>query len=100
MVKRHWYILIFHIVTMVIEAFVPSVNQYIETGMEGIRFEVAEPFNDGFLSFGIGSEMETLEVLFQGPNIVKSPVARSGLKAECSNVSVVDVLEISACLFS
>ncbi|GBN72379.1 hypothetical protein AVEN_149271-1 [Araneus ventricosus] len=50
---------------MVFEAFVPSVNQSIETGIEEIRVQVAEPLNDGFLHFGIGSEMATFQVLLQ-----------------------------------
>ncbi|GBN14458.1 hypothetical protein AVEN_170066-1 [Araneus ventricosus] len=40
---------------MVVEAFVPSVNQSIETGVEEIRLQVAEPINEGFLNFGISS---------------------------------------------
>ncbi|GBM69220.1 hypothetical protein AVEN_210441-1 [Araneus ventricosus] len=50
---------------MVVEAFVSSVNQSIETGIEKIRVQVAEPLNDGFLNFGIGSEVATCRVLFQ-----------------------------------
>ncbi|GBN40913.1 hypothetical protein AVEN_64921-1, partial [Araneus ventricosus] len=49
---------------MVAEAFVPSVNQSIETGMEEIRVQIAETLNDGFLNFGIGSEMASC----QGPD--------------------------------
>ncbi|GBO18378.1 hypothetical protein AVEN_210149-1 [Araneus ventricosus] len=52
-------------VTMVVEAFGPSVNQPIETGIEEIRVLVAESLYDGFLNFGIGSEVATCQVLFQ-----------------------------------
>ncbi|GBL72479.1 hypothetical protein AVEN_115394-1 [Araneus ventricosus] len=45
---------------MVVEAFVPSVNQSIETGIEEIRVQIAEPLNDGFLNFGIGFEIQVL----------------------------------------
>ncbi|GBN82727.1 hypothetical protein AVEN_228418-1 [Araneus ventricosus] len=46
---------------MVVEAFMPSVNQSIEMGIEEIRVQVAEPLNDGFLNFGIGYEMATCQ---------------------------------------
>ncbi|GBO23801.1 hypothetical protein AVEN_29982-1 [Araneus ventricosus] len=39
-------VLLFLIVTMVVEAFVPSVNQSIETGID------EGPLNDLFLNFG------------------------------------------------
>ncbi|GBM52425.1 hypothetical protein AVEN_105027-1 [Araneus ventricosus] len=45
---------------MVVEA----LNQSIETGMEEIRVH-AEQLNDGFLNFGICSEMTTCQVLLQ-----------------------------------
>ncbi|GBN94332.1 hypothetical protein AVEN_47723-1 [Araneus ventricosus] len=64
-VERHWYILLFHIVTMVVEAFVPSVNQSMETGIEEIRVQVAEPLNEGVLHFHIDSKMATCQVLLQ-----------------------------------
>ncbi|GBM50770.1 hypothetical protein AVEN_35666-1 [Araneus ventricosus] len=50
---------------MVIEAFVPSGNQSIESGIEEIRLQVTEPPKDGFLNFGIGFEMGTCQVLFK-----------------------------------
>ncbi|GBO44631.1 hypothetical protein AVEN_105683-1 [Araneus ventricosus] len=50
---------------MVVEAFVPLVNQSIETGIEGIGVQVAKPLNDGFLNFGIASDMATCQVLLQ-----------------------------------
>ncbi|GBN33566.1 hypothetical protein AVEN_218046-1 [Araneus ventricosus] len=50
---------------MVVEAFVPSVHQSIETGLNEIRIQVSEPLNDGFLNFGIGFEMATCQVLLQ-----------------------------------
>ncbi|GBM19169.1 hypothetical protein AVEN_79885-1 [Araneus ventricosus] len=46
--------------TVVVEAFVPSVHQSIETGIEEIeevRVYGAELLKDSFLNFGIGSEM-------------------------------------------
>ncbi|GBN33026.1 hypothetical protein AVEN_264403-1 [Araneus ventricosus] len=52
---------------MVVEAFVSSVNQSIESGVEEIRVRVSEPLNDGFLNFAIGSEMATCRVLLQRP---------------------------------
>ncbi|GBM49987.1 hypothetical protein AVEN_210096-1 [Araneus ventricosus] len=64
-VEKNWYILIFHLVTMVVEAFLPSVNQSIEIGVEEIRVQVAEPLNDDFLNFGIGSEMAACLMLLQ-----------------------------------
>ncbi|GBO04224.1 hypothetical protein AVEN_216033-1 [Araneus ventricosus] len=57
---------------MVVEAYVPSANQFIETGIEEIRIQVAEPLNDGFLNFGIGSEMATFQVLLQLSEEMKS----------------------------
>ncbi|GBM40760.1 hypothetical protein AVEN_157904-1 [Araneus ventricosus] len=48
------------LVTMVVEAFVSSVNQAIETGIEEIRVQDTEPLNDGFLNIGISSEMAIL----------------------------------------
>ncbi|GBN49179.1 hypothetical protein AVEN_116500-1 [Araneus ventricosus] len=50
---------------MVVEASVPSVNQSIETGILEIGVQVGEPFNVGFLNFGIGSEMAKCQVLLQ-----------------------------------
>ncbi|GBM11760.1 hypothetical protein AVEN_22901-1 [Araneus ventricosus] len=50
---------------MVVEAFGPSVHQFIETDIEEIRGQVMEPLNDGFLDFGIGSEMATCQALLQ-----------------------------------
>ncbi|GBN76852.1 hypothetical protein AVEN_135681-1 [Araneus ventricosus] len=47
---------------MVVEAFVPSLNQSIEIG---IRVQVTEPHNEGFLKVGISSEMATCQVLLQ-----------------------------------
>ncbi|GBM92898.1 hypothetical protein AVEN_189139-1 [Araneus ventricosus] len=41
---------------MVVEAFVPSLNQSIETAIEEVRIQVVEPLNDGFLNFGRCSE--------------------------------------------
>ncbi|GBM91199.1 hypothetical protein AVEN_184535-1 [Araneus ventricosus] len=43
---------------MVVDTFVPSVNQSIETGIEESRVQIEEPLNDGFMNFGIGSEVE------------------------------------------
>ncbi|GBN40944.1 hypothetical protein AVEN_94326-1, partial [Araneus ventricosus] len=50
---------------MVVEAFGPSVHQFIEDGIEEIRVQIAEPLNDCFLDFGIGSEMAKCQVLLQ-----------------------------------
>ncbi|GBM09584.1 hypothetical protein AVEN_29435-1 [Araneus ventricosus] len=50
---------------MIVGVFLRSVNQSIETGIEEIRVQVAEPLIDGFLNFGIGSEMATCRVLLQ-----------------------------------
>ncbi|GBM77601.1 hypothetical protein AVEN_165628-1 [Araneus ventricosus] len=50
---------------MAVEAFVPSVNQSFEIGIEEIKVQVVEPLNDGFLNFGIGSEMTACQVLLQ-----------------------------------
>ncbi|GBM24013.1 hypothetical protein AVEN_274423-1, partial [Araneus ventricosus] len=47
---------------MFVEAFVPFVNQSIETGKEEMRVQVEEQRNDDFLHFGIGSEMATYQV--------------------------------------
>ncbi|GBN36279.1 hypothetical protein AVEN_146978-1 [Araneus ventricosus] len=47
------------------EAFMPSVHQSVETCIEELRFQVTEPFNDGFLNFGIGSGMAACQVLLQ-----------------------------------
>ncbi|GBO22242.1 hypothetical protein AVEN_121008-1 [Araneus ventricosus] len=69
---------------MVVEAFVSSVNQSIETAVEEIRVQVAEPFNDGFLNFGIGFEMVTCQVPLQWSEEMKI--------AWCEIRAVVDVL--------
>lgn len=58
---------------MVVEAFVPSVNQSIETGIREIRIQVSEPGNDGFLNFGIGSEMTSCQTLLQRSEEMKIP---------------------------
>ncbi|GBL78204.1 hypothetical protein AVEN_42771-1 [Araneus ventricosus] len=50
---------------MVVEAFRPSVHQFIETGIEEISVQVAEPLNGSFLDFGIGFEMATYQILLQ-----------------------------------
>ncbi|GBN98560.1 hypothetical protein AVEN_6307-1 [Araneus ventricosus] len=50
---------------MVAEAVWQSVHQFMELGMEEIKVQAAEPFNDGFLDFAIGSEIATCEVLLQ-----------------------------------
>ncbi|GBM96383.1 hypothetical protein AVEN_64086-1 [Araneus ventricosus] len=50
---------------MVAEAFVPSVNQSIETGIEEIKVQVPEPLKEGFLNFVIGSEMAICQVVLQ-----------------------------------
>ncbi|GBN82472.1 hypothetical protein AVEN_2908-1 [Araneus ventricosus] len=50
---------------MVVEAFVSSVNQSIESIIKEIRVQVAEPRNEGFLNFGNGSEVATFQVLLQ-----------------------------------
>ncbi|GBO31852.1 hypothetical protein AVEN_113709-1 [Araneus ventricosus] len=50
---------------MIVRAFVPSVNQSIETGREEISVQIAEQLNDGFLDFGIGSGMVACQVLLQ-----------------------------------
>ncbi|GBL83829.1 hypothetical protein AVEN_132706-1 [Araneus ventricosus] len=57
---------------MVVEAFVPSVNQSVETGIEEIRVQVAEPLNDGFLNFGIGPKIVTCQVLLQRSEEMKN----------------------------
>ncbi|GBL61168.1 hypothetical protein AVEN_211934-1 [Araneus ventricosus] len=56
---------------MVMEAFVPSVNYSIETGVEENRVQVTESLNYGFLNFGIGSEMASCQVLLQGSEDMK-----------------------------
>ncbi|GBN15598.1 hypothetical protein AVEN_24261-1 [Araneus ventricosus] len=56
---------------MVVESFVPSVNQSIETGIKEIRFQVTEPVNDSFLNFGIGFEMATCQALLQRSKDIK-----------------------------
>ncbi|GBM55488.1 hypothetical protein AVEN_27843-1 [Araneus ventricosus] len=48
---------------MAVEAFVPSANHSIKTGIEKIRFKVVETLNYEFLNFGIGSEMAACQVL-------------------------------------
>ncbi|GBN90049.1 hypothetical protein AVEN_78394-1 [Araneus ventricosus] len=48
---------------MVVEAFVQSVNQSIETGIEEISVHVTETLHNSFLNFGIDSEMMTCQEL-------------------------------------
>ncbi|GBN03228.1 hypothetical protein AVEN_5405-1 [Araneus ventricosus] len=50
---------------MIVGAFVPSVNQSIETGIEEIMVQIVGQLNDGFLDFGIGSGMVACQVLLQ-----------------------------------
>ncbi|GBO25829.1 hypothetical protein AVEN_266167-1 [Araneus ventricosus] len=50
---------------MVVEAYMPSVHQNIETGIEETRVQIVETLNDGFLNFGVGSEMATYQVLLK-----------------------------------
>ncbi|GBL80367.1 hypothetical protein AVEN_92276-1 [Araneus ventricosus] len=54
---------------MVVEAFAPSLNQSIETCIEEIGIQVAEPLKDIFLNFG--SEMATCQVLLQRSEKIK-----------------------------
>ncbi|GBL83473.1 hypothetical protein AVEN_196332-1 [Araneus ventricosus] len=72
-------------VIMVVEAFVPSVSQPIETGMEKMRVQVAESLNDGFLNFGIGFEMATCEVFLQWSEEMKITWCEIRAVGECSN---------------
>ncbi|GBL84565.1 hypothetical protein AVEN_191039-1 [Araneus ventricosus] len=50
---------------MVVEAFRPSVYQFIKTGMEEIRLQVVDPLSYDLLAFGIGFEMATCWMLLQ-----------------------------------
>ncbi|GBN62007.1 hypothetical protein AVEN_70052-1 [Araneus ventricosus] len=50
---------------MVVEVFVPSVNQSIESSMKEIRVQDAEALNGGVLNNDIDSEMATWQVLLQ-----------------------------------
>ncbi|GBM11463.1 hypothetical protein AVEN_240613-1 [Araneus ventricosus] len=61
---------------MVVEAFVSLVNQSIETAIEEIRLQVAEPLNDDFLNFSIGSQMATCQVLLQRSEEMKNHLVR------------------------
>ncbi|GBL75405.1 hypothetical protein AVEN_194597-1 [Araneus ventricosus] len=76
--------LLFHIVTMIVEEFVPSVNQSIENGIEEIRVQVAESFYYGFLNFGIGFEMATCQMFLRRSEELKI--------AWCEIWAVMDVL--------
>ncbi|GBL92436.1 hypothetical protein AVEN_174719-1 [Araneus ventricosus] len=44
---------------MVVEEFVSSIKQSIQTGIEEFRVQVEELLNDDFLNFGLESEMAT-----------------------------------------
>ncbi|GBM23656.1 hypothetical protein AVEN_167148-1 [Araneus ventricosus] len=69
--------------SMVIEAFVPSVNQSIETGVEENKIQVTESLNYGFLNFGIGSEMASGQVLPQRSEEMTITCCESGLWWTC-----------------
>ncbi|GBM23589.1 hypothetical protein AVEN_196661-1 [Araneus ventricosus] len=64
---------------MVAEASVPWVNQSIETGIDEIRVQIAETLNDGFLNFGIVSEMVTCQVRRYENHSVRDPGCREGV---------------------
>ncbi|GBM82705.1 hypothetical protein AVEN_107734-1 [Araneus ventricosus] len=56
---RHWYILLLHVVTTVVEAIVPSVHQQIKTVIGEISVMAWSHAKDYLLNFGISSEMPT-----------------------------------------
>ncbi|GBM72030.1 hypothetical protein AVEN_89787-1 [Araneus ventricosus] len=78
---------------MVVEAFGPSVHQFIENGIEEIRVQVAEPLNDGFLDFGIGSEMATCKLLLQQSEEMKITWCYNGSRNTCPKVSSTSTIE-------
>ncbi|GBM27642.1 hypothetical protein AVEN_49948-1 [Araneus ventricosus] len=55
------------IVTILVEAFAPSVRHRIETSTEEIKVNVRETCQDGLLNFDIGSEIPNTQVLSQRP---------------------------------
>ncbi|GBO43940.1 hypothetical protein AVEN_20909-1 [Araneus ventricosus] len=54
----HFFILLLHVDMLVVEAFVPSINQCIEIGIEEISVKIVEPCLCSLLNFGIGSELK------------------------------------------
>ncbi|GBM74645.1 hypothetical protein AVEN_54854-1 [Araneus ventricosus] len=67
---------------MVIEAFVSSVNQFIETGIEETRFQVTSPFDDGFLNFGDLQHAYSM-VRRDKSNLVRDPGYREMFQCLC-----------------
>ncbi|GBN43018.1 hypothetical protein AVEN_21261-1 [Araneus ventricosus] len=57
---------------MVDEAVMSSAHQSNEIGIEEISVQVTDPLNNGFLNFGISSEMPTCQVLLQRSEEMKS----------------------------
>ncbi|GBM45902.1 hypothetical protein AVEN_211968-1 [Araneus ventricosus] len=67
-----------------IEALGPSVHKFIETDIEEIRVEVAEPLNDCFLDISICSKMATVPgasstVRRDENHLVRDPGCREGV---------------------
>ncbi|GBM07632.1 hypothetical protein AVEN_228137-1 [Araneus ventricosus] len=52
-------------VVKVVESFVPSINQYIETGTQEIMVKIVELLSDSFLNFEICSEIAICQALLQ-----------------------------------
>ncbi|GBM07659.1 hypothetical protein AVEN_228160-1 [Araneus ventricosus] len=81
---------------MVVEAFGSSVHQFIKTDIKEIRVQVADPLNEGFLEFGIGSEMVTCQVLlpqFEEMKITWCENRSQNRCAELSSTSSTEILE-------
>ncbi|GBM12139.1 hypothetical protein AVEN_39476-1 [Araneus ventricosus] len=84
--NKTWGILLLYTIAMVIKAFVTSVPQRIETGIEEISVKILDPHQDGLLNFGIGSQMPISQELLQRSER-ESPGARSELYGGFSNNS-------------
>lgn len=70
---------------MVVKVFGQSVYQRIETGKEEIIINVVEPHEYSLLNFVIGTDIATFQLPLQGPKILESLSARSGLYGGRSN---------------
>ncbi|GFW61243.1 hypothetical protein TNCV_3377581 [Trichonephila clavipes] len=74
---RHRYILFLYIVTILIEVFVLSEHQTIETSIVEIGVKVLQPRQEGLLNLSIDSKMLTSQVFQYNTKRWKSRDARS-----------------------
>lgn len=77
--EKHWYILVFRIISIIDKAFVPSVQQRIKSIIKDMKIKVVKPHQDGLLKFVLGSEMPTSRMLLQW--LEETKISQSEIRA-------------------